>query len=372
MSPDAPRPSRRNGFRLSRFVRAALGMSAVALTVLGVTQISDTSAAWQDTGNTATSGRLVVSPDVLPAISEPTYRTQGPYGFYFCRLSWTHLGPAYSYKVYVKLDDGSWTFSWMNKAENIAEGEQVTDDIDWDDANYDIDKGSRNLTVEIHTVNRYTGEEGPAWRGAVVYRYRFQFSLGCVSGASSATTALEANALNARGTAAPEITATSTTSPTPPTTTTAAAPSTSSTTTTPTTPSSTSTSSTTSAAPSSTTSTRPAPTTTTTAAPTTTTTVEADTALGVEKQSPSASYSAALVMPSGTSQPAIAIFDADGEAVARIRSTSAARYEWDSSTDTLWIVDGGRLYKATGGDWAETAVDPSSSEVPEHIAALLG
>jgi len=65
------------------------------------------------------------------------------------------------------------------------------------------------------------------------------------------------------------------------------------------------------------------------------------------------------------------IENTNSEELKRIPASASARYEWDSSTDTLWIVDGGQLYKATGGSWTKTAVDPSSSDVPADIAALV-
>lgn len=74
---------------------------------------------------------------------------------------------------------------------------------------------------------------------------------------------------------------------------------------------------------------------------------------------------------SETSQTALVISDANGDELNRIPASASARYEWDSSTDTLWIVDSGQLYKSTGGSWTKTVVDPSSSDVPAEIAALV-
>ncbi|MBM4629851.1 hypothetical protein GS453_24690 [Rhodococcus hoagii] len=65
------------------------------------------------------------------------------------------------------------------------------------------------------------------------------------------------------------------------------------------------------------------------------------------------------------------ISNKNGDEVKRIPVSASATFEWDSSTDTLWIVDGGQLYKASGSTWSKTSVDPTSSEVPADIAALV-
>ncbi|OQQ28794.1 hypothetical protein A6410_06995 [Prescottella equi] len=65
------------------------------------------------------------------------------------------------------------------------------------------------------------------------------------------------------------------------------------------------------------------------------------------------------------------IEDSSGDEVERIPVSASANFEWDSSTDTLWIVEGGQLYKASGSTWSKTSADPTSSDVPADIAALV-
>lgn len=74
---------------------------------------------------------------------------------------------------------------------------------------------------------------------------------------------------------------------------------------------------------------------------------------------------------SESAQTAIVVSDANGEELKRISATASTQYKWDSSTDTLWIVEGGQLYKASGSTWSKTSVDPTSSDVPADIAALV-
>lgn len=351
-----------------RSVRPALAVSAVALSVFGLSQVSGTSAAWQDAGNTATSGGLTVAANVLPAIAAPNGSTRGAGGGYSCRLTWDHLGAPFKYKIYVKLDDGSWTNSWENDpGATAAVNTQVTDDINYNDAEYPIGKGSRTLTVEVHTVNRFTLDEGADWRGYTVYRYRGQTSLKCenpasnVGGVSGASQTGGFEALNARVAPTSEVTASTTPTPltTSPTTT---SPVDTTTATPPTTPITTTTSPTT---PNTSTA------TTTSNAPSTTTTTAADTTLGAAAKSTSKDYSATLVRSTEFSQTALVISDANGEELKRISATASTQYKWDSSTDTLWIVEGGQLYRASGNSWTKSSVDPSSSDVPAEIAALV-
>ncbi|MBM4480896.1 hypothetical protein GS937_02070 [Rhodococcus hoagii] len=45
--------------------------------------------------------------------------------------------------------------------------------------------------------------------------------------------------------------------------------------------------------------------------------------------------------------------------------------QWDSTGDTLWIVDEGTLYRVEAGIWRAEVVDPESGTVPTRIGALV-
>ncbi|WP_181319502.1 hypothetical protein [Rhodococcus sp. OK519] len=44
--------------------------------------------------------------------------------------------------------------------------------------------------------------------------------------------------------------------------------------------------------------------------------------------------------------------------------------QWDSTDDTLWIVDDGKIYRVAAGVWSAVPVDSESTTVPTAIAAL--
>ncbi|WP_238773589.1 hypothetical protein [Prescottella equi] len=355
----------------ARYVRPALTVSAVALSVLGLSQVGGTSAAWQDTGNTATSGGLGVASNVLPAIASPTGATTtwrwALSDIKQCHLTWTHTNSAFKYHVIVRGTSNNWYVD--PAANNIAVGQQVSTDV-WRDNTPNAAGSGQTYNVEIHTVNRFTDEEGADWRGYSVTRQgasAWHVSCGSpvsnVGGISGASQEGEFNARMAAPSDSPSTATTSTTSV--PTTTTPSTTTTAPSSTTTTTPPQNTTTATTTAPPTTTT------TPSTTAPSTTTTTTAADTTLGAAAKSTSSDYSATLVRSSEFSQTAIVISDANGEELKRISATASTQYKWDSSTDTLWIVEGGQLYKASGSTWSKTSVDPSSSDVPADIAALV-
>ncbi|MGW9569100.1 hypothetical protein [Prescottella equi] len=45
--------------------------------------------------------------------------------------------------------------------------------------------------------------------------------------------------------------------------------------------------------------------------------------------------------------------------------------QWDSTDETLWIVDGGKIYRVAAGIWNAVLVDPEATTVPDEIAALI-
>ncbi|MDH6676517.1 hypothetical protein M2284_000705 [Rhodococcus sp. LBL1] len=376
LPPDSKPTTRR--FTL-KSVRPALALSAVVLSAFGLSHVSGTSAAWQDTNNTATSGGLTVATNVLPAIASPTGATTtwrwALSDIKQCHLTWTHTNSAFKYHVIVKGTSNNWVVD--PTADNIAAGQQVSTDV-WRDNTPNAAGGGQTYDVEIHTVNRSTGEESTDWRGYSVTRQgasAWHVTCGSpvsnVGGVSGASLPVNPNSVDARA-AAPAETTTTAAPTTTTTTTTTLAPSGTTTstsgTTTTTAPSQPSTTTTT--APSTTSSTTTAPSATSATTTTTTTTTKTETPIGVAQAS-SRGYTATLRSSSSTAETAIVIEDANNEELKRIPASASARYEWDSSTDTLWIVDGGQLYKASGGSWTKTVVDPSSGDAPADIAALV-
>ncbi|WP_430331104.1 signal peptidase I [Rhodococcus sp. ACT016] len=350
--------------------RSLLALTAAVLTALGLAQAAGTSAAFTGTAK-AQSGALSSAAKVLPAISSMSASNAGAGGTQWCVMNWPHVGYGFTYYIGVYLNNTGnpvWETT-RDPGASAAAGTNVTVSVGSSETEYS--GSTRYFTTRIYTVNRVTGEKSLDWRGQEIKR-RGIFYEGTCNGdrqsISGASLTLDPDSLNARVAAPSETTTTTapTTIASTPSTgststsaaTTTTAPSQSSTSTTPTT---------TSTTPSTTTSPTATSTTTTT---TTITTTEADTPLGVTQTSPSG-YTATLQSSSATAETAIVVEDAKNEELKRIPASSSARYEWDSSTDALWIVDGGQIYKATGGSWTKTAVDPSSSDVPADIAALV-
>lgn len=349
-----------------RVLRPVLAISAVALSVFGLTQVSGTSAAWQDLGNSATSGGLTIASNVLPAVKFSNVKNSGSGGTQWCDLTWPHLGYPYKYRTEVYLNNtGSPVWAQdQDPGINAAAGTSITRGVGSDETNYHFTQ-TRYFTARVYTINRLTNEKSTDWRGQEIKRRAAFYEGTCngdresISGASLEGTFGDLNARMA--------VPTQTTSTTTPTTTVSSSSSTSTTEPATTTPiASTQTSTTTAAAPTTTT----ASTSTSVTATTTTATVT-ETSLGASEQSPSGDYSAALVRSTDTSQTAIVISGTDGDELKRLSATASTQYKWDSSTDALWIVDGGQLYKASGSSWTKTSVDPSSSEVPTDIAVLV-
>lgn len=348
-----------------RSVRPALAISAVSLSILGLSQVNGTSATWQDTNNVATSGGLTIAADVVPAVAAVSCETVGQgTGSQDARLKWNHLGPAYKYRVDLYKSGTDSRFGTWEKIpdETFPAGGQITSDITSDDTTYEWT--NRDYTAQVYTINRFTGEVSTSWRGHAARRGSATWNVWCTgSGLNTASVPMAFPDETSR-TLTSDVTAT--TSPSPAMSTTAtpsAVPSTA----TPTPP----TNSTTTPS-KNTTATTTAPTTTTPSATApSTTTAAADTTVGAAAKSTFNGYSAALVKSSESSQTALVISDANGEELKRISATASTQYKWDPSTDTLWIVDGGQLYKASGNTWTKTSVDPTSSDVPADTAALV-
>lgn len=347
--------------------RGALAVSAVALSVLGLSQVSGTSAAWQETA-AATSGALTVSSNVLPNVATVKCSRSGSWGFYNADMEWAHLGTPFVYSVQIYRDTGElrWTHMVV-PAETTAAGTKQTLSID------DSELGTHtgwNYTLRVYTVNRYTEEVSTGWVGHKIWQQATR-DFYC-DGNDSDTQAAASQPLRMAPAPTDEVAApTKEVSTVVPSTMSSAPSSTSSTPLSPTTIASPAPGTTSATHPATTTPRSTAPATVTPTSATSTTTPSPDTLLGAAQVSPVLAYSSQLMTSPGTGQTSIAITDANGEELKRLSVTSAAQYKWDPSTDTLWIVDEGQLYKASGSDWTKTVVDPSSDDVPADIAALL-
>ncbi|WP_305094040.1 hypothetical protein [Prescottella sp. R16] len=355
--PEQPRRSRHLTWKATR---PALAASAVALSVFGLSQASPTSAAFQDTAQ-ATSGALTVAGNVLPEVAKVDCTTIGVgTGSQDAQLRWNHLGPAYKYRVDVYKEGSSTPYTGWDKDPGVgfATGGQILSAVTSDDTQYG---GTQDYIAQVHTVNRYTNEKSEGWRGYRARRGGATWNVWCQSAVTGNVLAAgsDSNLLRSAdqpSAVTPENVTPSSPDPVPTTAkTTTSAETTTSTTTTP--------SSTTTTAPSTTTTT--APSTTTTTAPSTTTTTApsttlSETPLGTAQKSPSG-YTAMLVQ-SPDSETAIAIVDASGDELQRISVSASATYEWDESSDTLWITDGGKRYRVAGSSWTKTAVDTPSGE----------
>lgn len=351
--------------------RTFLAVTAASLSVLGVAQATGTAAAFTDNATAeasiSTPIDLLAAPKWLGCSGTLSNRT----------MKWEHLGPGYTYDIRLTgARGGSW-----NPTIPANKGDVISINVNaWDH----VRETASGSQIEVRAVRNgqvsttgWVGEK--IWASGVATIYcdgradggnQVQYMSSPVQGVS-ARTAGPAE-FTARTTAEPTTDATTSGTPAATTTSTPEIPTPSSTTaTTPggMTPSPTAT---TTEVPVSTTPQSPTtviPSTATSAATTTTTVTDAP--LGTEKPSKSKSNSAQLVESSETSQTAILVTDANSIEVTRILVSASAQYEWDPSTDILWIVDEGQLYKASGSDWTKTVVDPSSDDVPTDIAALI-
>ncbi|WFR72166.1 hypothetical protein P9209_27520 [Prescottella defluvii] len=248
------------------------------------------------------------------------------------------------------------------------------------DAYDDIYQIAKDVYIEIRSIRN--GSTGTSWVGEKIRAVGW-LNISCKGahiGGSDQTSLTAGDAggaasAMARGAAPSGETTTpvtATTVPQPTTTTT-----TQSTTTTTTTTAPTSATATTTAPQSTTTSATSAtnPTTTTTSEESTTaqsTTVEATTTTSMAaarpvgaQESPSGTYVAGK---SGTNA---VVQDSSGEVVFSRPVSEDATVQWDSSNDTLWIVDNRTIYRVTAGTWSAVPVDPTSATVPAKIAALI-
>ncbi|NKS28038.1 signal peptidase I [Rhodococcus hoagii] len=367
--------------------RSILVFVAAALSVLGLTQATGTAAAFTDAA-VATSGTLAINSSVLPNIAPPTCALTGLGGTNGTATTFKHLGYPFAYKA--TLYDNSMNvkkqdYASFTPAANVAKGTNYTINVNYGDVGYTF--GEEYFYLRIFTVNQLTNEKSTEWRGHSIRKPGSQAQTKCGSQTASANPTdppmSAANEMLQARLAIPEeapststpVSAVSTTAPsstTTPSTATTTTSTTSNITTTTTTSTASASATTPSPTPDGTTpeSTTTTSSTATTPIPTTSSTV-VDTPLGASRESQSRGYSALLVKSPTTSQTAIVIADSNGEELKRLSVAASAQYEWDTATDTLWIVDGGQLYKASGSSWTKTSVDPSSSDVPADIAPLV-
>lgn len=351
-------------FSLRRIpARSAIALGAVGLTAL-VGTTAGTSAAFTDSANAASSfasrSTLVPAPKYLGCSGGGSGVT----------LSWEHLGPGYTYQVQaINIWGGLGAPSIpANKGGTVTLYVSAYDNV------Y---KTAAASYFEIRSVR--DGVTGTSWVGERTWAFTL-WNIKCDgahTGGSDQTQSLTsgdggATAAMARGAAASSETTTPVTTTTAPqTTTTTTAQLTSSTTTaaastttttTTTAPQSTTTSATTTTNPTTTASGES--TTAETTATTTTTTTTVQRPAGAQ-ESPSGTYVA------GKSGMSAVVQDSSGEVVFSRAVSEDATVQWDSSDDTLWIVDNQTLYRVTAGAWSAVLVDPTSGTIPAQIAALI-
>ncbi|MDH6280823.1 signal peptidase I [Prescottella agglutinans] len=383
---DAPTESfRTQGFSMQRILsaRAMIALGVAGVTALGASTVG-TAAAFTDSATATSTFRAANNFYPTPLVSSVSCGNTGTAGFRSVNISWTHLGNTplgvpYTYKVIVRRDN------------NPSEVVQTNDNVTGTSISFNGGYYGRGYIAEVHTKNGNAVSTG--WMGQGIWTATPQDTY-CSGGAQSQpnppsenstdSAATQAAAMQVRTPITPEATTTTTPSGTTPSatsapittsnspTTTTSPTTTSLTTTSPTTTSPTTTSpTTTTTTPQATTSTtNPTTTTATTSmesttaeAPTTTTTAAARPAGAQE--SPSGTYVAGK---SGTNA---VIQDSSGEVVFSRAVSEDATVQWDSSADTLWIVDNQTIYRVTSGTWSAVPVDPTSATVPVKIAALI-
>lgn len=376
--------------------RSLMVFGAVGLTAFGATAVG-TTAAFTDTSVAASSfssGNFYPT----PLVSTVNCNNSGTAGFRDAVISWpslgnTPLGTPYKYKVIVRRDN------------NPSEIVQTNDDVTGTSISFNGGYYGRGYIAEVHTKNGTNVSTG--WKGQGIWVATPQdtycsggFQPGVANPASeNLTSGVETMSMRMAAGAMPSAEAAASTSAnTVPTTTTSAAQSATTTTaptatttapsTTTTAQSSTTTTVPTATAPPATTTSEPskatttAPFTTTTAPSTTTTTASAMTttaeAIAVAAAGPVQSGDLAIAnkSPSGTyaaqvSSGEAVITDKSGSTVFNTPVGTTAVVQWAASSDQLWIIDSGALYRVESAGWTKTKVDPKSGDVPAEISALV-
>lgn len=370
---DLPTESfRTQGFSMRRLlpVRTFIGAGALGLAALLGMTVS-TAAAFTDPATASTS--LSSRSTFVPAPKYVGCSGNGGSKLYF---KWIHLGPGYTYQVQTV---GGYYATRPTPALPSNKGDTITMTFDAYD---DIYKIAKDVYIEVRSI--FNGTTGSSWTGEKIRAVGWA-NINCqgihqsgpdqtasASGEFAARRAALSSETVEATTAAPMTTTTAPTSTTTPGTSTAPTTSGPQSTTSTTAPSST----TSTTAPSSTTSTTAPSTTPTTAttsneptaeesATSTATTTSAVPQLAGAKASPSGTYVAAK---SGLQA---VVQDSSGDEVFSKSVSGEAVVQWDSSDDTLWIVDAGTIYRVTAGTWRAVPVDPESTTMPSPIAALI-
>ncbi|MBM4493426.1 hypothetical protein GS436_09215 [Rhodococcus hoagii] len=343
-------------------VTIALGIAGV--TVLSVSAL-DTAAAFTDTANAASSFSSAAKlwpPPAAAAIGCDDVTISGAH--LGVRLYVIHDGSKKKYRLRFKQDDGA-----LRNTQDIDPGTAAAGTRFNFGAVGDAQVGSHtgwNYNAEIHTVDP-AGGESTDWRGyrinqPTIWNLDCKDQISSISGASSEGMFAARAAEPTSTTVTPAPTTTTSSASSTPTATTGP----STTTTTTTGASTTATATATASTPKATTTTGPSTTTTTTTStPSSTTTTTATPKLVNASASPDGTYVA------GKSGSNAVVRDSAGEELFSRPVSGDAVMQWDSTDETLWIVDDGKIYRVTAGVWSAVSVDRETATVPAEIAALI-
>ncbi|MFC9515176.1 signal peptidase I [Nocardiaceae bacterium NPDC056970] len=379
---DAPTESfRTQGFSMRRILpaRAVLALGIAGLTAIGATTVG-TAAAFTDNATATSTIKSVPNFYPTPLTTDLDCYNKGTAGFRQVEFWWptvgnTPLGVPYTYQLIVK------------KGNTIVRNEHVTTAADaggWHTrSQFRQSDTAQTYRVEIHTVNGANMSTGYAAHNIYIATTSDTYCTGGYS--QQANPPFENDIYGGIGPASARVNSLNLSAPSPgrdssgdtPVTGTTTAPST-------TTAAPTSTTTTTAAPPTSTTTTTAAPpTSTTTAAPPTSTTgTTTSTASALPSTTtpstttPVPPLAEATTSPSGryivgTSSGGVVVRDSAGAEVFSREGSADAEVRWDSTGDTLWIVDDGRIYRVEAGTWRAEVVDPDSGTVPTRVRALV-
>ncbi|MFD4295335.1 signal peptidase I [Rhodococcus sp. NPDC058505] len=351
--------------QLTRVVpaRTAMVLGAVGLTALAASA-TGTSAAWTGT-NTANSGVFASAAKLLPPVSSSNCWTDSGAGYKGAVVNWTNPPAPFTVRILVRGGQGE-ILKTINPTPNPGAYQEQ-----W------IDRGNMGAntnwryTAEIHTVNP-AGEVSAEWRGTKIWQ-QYTNTVWCdgnVTGTTSGAGFFSRSVSGGDG-PGPDALAQEESAPSDPTIEPTVSPSASATataTTAPTTSTGVPAPTTTTSVPPSSTSVIPAPPTTTDSTP--------PAEVEEESSAPTQTAPAGDPSPSGSyfadvSGGTATVTDGDGTPTYTGTLGPGAQAVWDTSSDTLWIVDGKKLTSVDAATGTQTAVDPTSDTVPADVAALV-
>ncbi|NKS78082.1 signal peptidase I [Rhodococcus hoagii] len=361
-TPDTPTESfRTQGFSMRRIIpsRVMIALGLAGLTALGASSVG-TTAAFTDSATAASA--MASRSSFVPA---PKYLgCTPPSSSGSVTIKWEHLGPGYTYEIKTP---GGYYATRPQPTLPANKGDVISKTFD---AYNDIYGTNKAVRVEIRSIRN--GVTGSSFVGEELWTFTIwnMKCNGAISGGADQMSAAAAPMRLPLGDATTTVTATEPSSPTTPQ------------------PTSTTTSMTvTTSVPSTTqmtTTTSPSTTTTTrTTSPSATSSNDATSEPSAGAPSPTAVTTAtapkltgATTSPSGTyiagtSGRKAVVRDDAGEDLFTQRLSGDAEVQWDSTGDTLWIVDEGTLYRVEAGIWRAEVVDPESGTVPTRIGALV-